>query len=63
MSNIIGKINNDINETNENQLKDIISLIDCIYCDKLVVESYIDVTKTILKNYFTNNDRIGVFFY
>ena len=53
---------NDINETNENQLKDIISLIDCIYCDKLVVESYIDVTKTILKNYFTNNDRIGVFF-
>ena len=53
---------NDINETNENQLKDIISLIDCIYCDKLVVESYIDVTKTILKDYFTNNDRIGVFF-
>ena len=62
MSNIIEKINNDINETNENQLKDIISLIDCNYCDKLVVESYIDVTKTILKNYLSNNDRIGVFF-
>ena len=62
MGNILEKINNDINETNEKQLKDIIILIDCNFCSKLVVDSYIDVTKTILKNYLTNNDRIGVFF-
>ena len=62
VSEIIEKINNDINETNEKQLKDIVILIDCNLCTKLVVDSYIDVTKTILKNYLTNNDRIGVFF-
>ena len=62
MKSIIENINNDINETNENQLKDIIVLIDCNYCNKLEVDSYIDVTKTILKNYLTNNDRLGVFF-
>ena len=62
MKSIIENINNDINETNENQLRDIIVLIDCNYCNKLEVDSYIDVTKTILRNYLTNNDRIGVFY-
>ena len=52
---------NDINECNEKQLKDIIVLIDCNFSNKLSVDSYIDVTKTILKNYLTNNDRLGVF--
>ena len=59
---IIDKINNDINETNEKQLKNLIVLIDCNLSNKLVIESYIDVTKTILKNYMINKDRIGVFF-
>ena len=52
---------NDINECNEKQLKDIIILIDCNYSDKSTVDNYIDVTKTILKNYLTNNDRLAVF--
>ena len=59
---IIEIINNDINETDEKQLKDIIILIDCNLCDKLIIDSYIDVTKTIIKNYLANNDRICVFF-
>ena len=59
---IIDKIDNDINETNEKQLKDIIILIDCNLSDKLIIDSFIDVTKTILKNYLANNDRICVFF-
>ena len=59
---IIDKINDDINETNEKQLKDIIILIDCNLSDKLIIDSFIDVTKTILKNYLANNDRICVFF-
>ena len=65
---IIGKLRiimehifNDISECNEKQLKDIIILIDLNFADKLTVDSYIDVTKTILKNYLTNNDRLGVF--
>ena len=58
---IMEHIFNDINECNEKQLKDIIILIDCNYSNKLTVDSYIDVTKTILKNYLTNNDRLGVF--
>ena len=58
---IMEYILDDINECNEKQLKDIIILIDFNYADKLTVDSYIDVTKTILKNYLTNNDRIGVF--
>ena len=62
MNDIQEKINKDINETNEKQSKDIIILIDCNRCPKVEVDSYIDVTKTILKNYLTNNDRIGVFF-
>ena len=63
MNDIKEKINKDINETNEKQSKDIIILIDCNRCTKLVVDSYIDVTKTILKSYLTNIDRIGVFFF
>ena len=59
---IIEKINNDINETNEKQLKDLIILIDCNYLNKLVIDSYIDVSKTVMKNYMMNKDRIGVFF-
>ena len=43
-------------------MKDIIILIDCNCCNKMVIDSYIDVTKTILKNYLKNNDRLGVFF-
>ena len=58
---IMEHIFNDINEGNEKQLKDIIILIDCNYSNKLTIDSYIDVTKTILKNYLTNNDRLGVF--
>ena len=58
---IMEHIFNDINECNEKQLKDIIILIDCNYSNKLTIDSYIDVTKTILKNYLTNNDRLGVF--
>ena len=58
---IMDYILNDINECNEKQLKDIIILIDCNYSNKLTVDSFIDVTKTILKNYLTNNDRLGVF--
>ena len=63
MNYIKEKINKDINETNEKQSKDIIILIDYNKCTKIDVDSYIDVTKTILKNYLTNNDRIGVFFF
>ena len=58
---IMEHITDDLNECNEKQLKDIIILIDCNFSDKLTVDSYIDVTKTILINYLTNNDRIGVF--
>ena len=58
---IMEHINSDINECNEKQLKDIIILIDCNSSNKLTIDSYIDVTKTILKNYLTNNDRLGVF--
>ena len=55
------KVNNDINECNEKQLKDILIIIDCNLSNKAAIDSYVDVTKTILKNYLTNNDRIGVF--
>ena len=58
---IMENISNDINECNEKQLKDIIILIDFNSSNKLTIDSYIDVTKTILKNYLTNNDRLGVF--
>ena len=55
------KVNHDINECNEKQLKDILIIIDCNFSNKTAIDSYVDVTKTILKNYLTNNDRIGVF--
>ena len=58
---IIDVIKNDIEECNEKQLKDIIILVDCNSTNKIVLESFIDVTKTILKSYLTNNDRLGVF--
>ena len=58
---IIENISHDINECNEKQLKDIIILIDSNFSDKLTIDSFVDVTKTILKNYLTNNDRIGIF--
>ena len=58
---LIEPVKEDINETNEKQLKDIIALIDCNLSNKLTIDSYIDVVKTILKNYLTNNDRLGVF--
>jgi hypothetical protein len=61
MNEIIKKIEHDKNECNEKQLKDIIILIDCNSSKKLIIDSFIDVTKTILKNYLTNNDRLGVF--
>ena len=61
MDEIIKNIEHDKNECNEKQLKDIIILIDCNSSNKLTVDSFIDVTKTILKNYLTNNDRLGVF--
>ena len=61
MNEIIKNIEHDKNECNEKQLKDIIILIDCNSSNKLIIDSFIDVTKTILKNYLTNNDRLGVF--
>ena len=61
MKELIEKVKEDINETNQKQLKDIVVLIDCNLATKLIVDSYIDVAKTILKNYLTNDDRLGVF--
>ena len=61
MEEIIKNIEHDKNECNEKQLKDIIILIDCNSSNKLTIDSFIDVTKTILKSYLTNNDRLGVF--
>ena len=61
MKELLDQVKNDINETNEKQSKDIIVLIDCNLATKLTIDSYIDVVKTILKNYLTNNDRLGVF--
>ena len=61
MKELINQVKEDINETNDKQLKDIVLLIDCNLSTKLTVDSYIDVVKTILKNYLTNNDRLGVF--
>ena len=61
IGNIIDVVKNDIEECNEKQLKDIVILIDFNYSNKMVIDSFIDVTKTILKNYLTNNDRLGIF--
>jgi hypothetical protein len=59
IKNIIEVIKIDIDECNEKQLKDIIIVIDFNYSSKMIIDSYIDVTKTILKN-LTNKDRLGV---
>ena len=59
--NIIEVIKNDIEQCNEQQLKDIIIIIDFNFSNKMIVDSFIDVTKNILKNYLTNNDRLGIF--
>ena len=48
MKELIEKVKEDINETNQKQLKDIVVLIDCNLATKLIVDSYIDVAKTIL---------------
>ena len=61
MKELIEKVKEDINETNEKQLKDILVLVDCNLSNKLVIDSYLDVVKSILKNYLTNDDRISVF--
>ena len=58
---LIVQVKEDIDETNEKQLKDIIILIDFNLTTNLMIDSYIDVVKTILKNYLTNNDRICIF--
>ena len=62
------EITNEINECNAKQSKDIIILIDFnSYENELnnigTVDSYIDQTKTILNNYLSNNDRLGVFIF
>ena len=58
---LIDKVRDDINETNEKQLKDVIILIDCNSSTKLIFDSYIDVVETIIKNYLSNDDRFSVF--
>ena len=58
---LIDQVKEDINETNEKQLKDIIILIDCNETTKLIIFSYIDVVKTIIKNYLAKNDRFCIF--
>ena len=63
IQNISEAINNDIDECNEKQLKDILIIIDCNHSEKQIIDSFIDVTKTILKNYLANNDRLGVFLF
>ena len=61
----------DLNECNAKQAKDIIIIIDfnkynqeenhIINTDK--IDSFIDQTKTILDNYLSSNDHLGVFIY
>ena len=69
MENIKNEILKDISECNIKQAKDIIILIDFnIYDQKSnynsnKVEEFIDQTKTILNNYLSSNDRLGVFIY
>ena len=66
------RVMNDIDEFNVKQLKDIIIIIDfnrynqnennlINNIDK--IDSFIDQTKTVLDNYLSNNDRLGVFIY
>jgi hypothetical protein len=70
MEDIINGISIDINECNAKQIKDIVILIDFnLYLNDSnninnnKVDSFIDQTKTILNNYLSNNDRLGVFIY
>ena len=70
MEDIISEISTDINECNAKQSKDIVILIDFnLYLNDSnnisnnKIDSFIDQTKTILNNYLSNNDRLGVFIY
>ena len=70
MEDIINEISIDINECNAKQSKDIVILIDFnLYLNDSnnknnnKIDSFIDQTKTILNNYLSNNDRLGVFIY
>ena len=66
---IKNEILKDISECNAKQAKDIIILIDFnIYDQELnntsnKIDAFIDQTKTILTNYLSSNDRLGVFIY
>jgi len=68
---IKSEILKDISECNAKQSKDIIILIDFnVYDHELgnnsnsnKVDAFIDQTKTILNNYLSSNDRLGVFIY
>ena len=65
------EIEKDISECNAKQSKDLIILIDFNSYDMdsnnnnitNKMESFIDTTKTILNNYLSNNDRLGVFIF
>ena len=70
MENIKGEILKDISECNIKQAKDIIILIDFNVYDQELnnnnsnkTEAFIDQTKTILNNYLSSNDRLGVFIF
>ena len=69
LNNIKNEILKDINESNIKQAKDIIILIDFNLYDPETnnnsnnVDAFVDQTKTILNNYLSNNDRLGVFIY
>ena len=65
---IKNEISKNINECNAKQSKDILILIDFnIYMNESnnlnKIDSFIDQTKTILNNYLSSNDRLGVFIY
>ena len=71
LENIRNEIIKDINECNIKQAKDIIILIDFNVHDSESnnntnsnkIDAFIDQTKTILNNYLSCNDRLGVFIY
>jgi hypothetical protein len=70
MEDIINEISIDINECNAKQLKDIVILIDFnLYLNDSnnisnnKIDAFIDQANTILNNYLSNNDRLGVFIY
>ena len=69
-SNLINEISIDINECNAKQLKDIVILIDFnLYfkdsnnISNNKIDAFIDQAKTILNNYLSNKDRLGIFIY